>query len=147
MCAWGVNSSYFHKKCAKNLMMAIYISTNNMFHLDDRRTSHLCGFSLSAEAWAIRGVIFLMRSLISSHDYTGRHFEIIKLTMSKVPWLRWSTSACKVLKSGYCCYSCKYIFSIPQTDSVREIFKNVFFWSPSANGGDFQLISLSMLKK
>ena len=31
-------------------------------------TSHVCGFSLSAGS-VIRGVIFLMRSLISSHGY------------------------------------------------------------------------------
>ena len=35
---------------------------------DQIRMSHVCGFSLSAGS-VIRGVIFLMRSLISSHGY------------------------------------------------------------------------------
>ena len=38
-----------------------------------------------------------MSSLISSHDYTGPHLEIIKLTRSKVARWRWSSCACKAL--------------------------------------------------
>ena len=38
-----------------------------------------------------------MSSLISSHDYTGPHLEIIKLTRSKAAWWRWSSCACKAL--------------------------------------------------
>ena len=38
------------------------------FTKDQIRMSHVCGFSLSAGS-VIRGVIFLMRSLITSHGY------------------------------------------------------------------------------